>query len=227
MLLALAACEEPGILDSVAEELALRTAAEAEDGVRLVVAVSGLVAETCGVEDVDTYTFAGGGAAALGATVGERLGGESFTWVFAGVGLDGVEGELHLSTDAAREDYTVSWEGDGDALTAALTLAWCDPSALEAVVSGTGHHVTQGDDRNLALDGPSPYPGLRFEPTTGIAPTSGFVTWSWHGEDARDGNGDDRKIVLDDASTIDVDAGLWSGTASGNTWSHAIELALP
>lgn len=225
MILAmLVACEEPGLLSSVTEELGARTVEQATDGIRLFVASASIVGETCGVDDVGSHTFIGAGATLLGASVATPVeSSQAPTWVFSDVQFGGDTGDLHLATDEAGEDYTVSWQGGGDSLVAAFTVAWCDSSVPEVVVAGTGNHVVEGEGRPLDTDGPAPYPGLRFEPITGW-PTSGYVTWVWPGSDGREGNEDDRTLVLDDASTLDEDEGTWTGTASGSTWSDPVVL---
>lgn len=229
-LVALAGCTNPPTLDVVAEELGDRTLEDAEVPTRFLVAVTGLLAETCGVEEIDQHTFVGGGAAALGVVSlvreeEETDGATETAWVAADAGLDGDAGELRIVADAARSAHVVSWQGESGTLAATLTLALCDPTGATARISGIASWTKDGEARALDAAGPEEAPGLVWAPTDAALPTSGHAAWTrTYGTDGR---GDDVSLVLGDAAEIDVDAGVWPGVASGSGWSWAVEVPLP
>lgn len=226
-VLGLAGCVNPPTLDAVAEELGARTLADAEQPTRFLVALTGLLAETCGVDEIDQHAFVGGGAAALGVAALVRVEGETETaWVAADAGIDGDLGELRIVPDAARSAHVVSWRGDGGTLAATLTVGACDPTGATARVSGIGSWTEDdGEARALDATGPEDAPGLVWAPTNAPLPTSGHAVWTR--AYGTDGRADDDTLVLADAAEIDVEAGVWPGVASGQGWSREVDVPLP
>ena len=210
MILALLACTEPPRLDRVEQALADELALDAEPSLRLFIALTGFVAETCGVEPVDEeHVFSGDAAAALGITsaadtVVDR-------WTFEGVGLDGEEGTLVIS-NADRRAFEVTWTGT-TAMTAELDLSQCDLEEGEELalprVTGTAAHEVDGGQRQLTTFGTLLVWGIGVMP-----PRAGQVRWTLANQE----------VTLDDASKI---TDSWPGVATSPDWERAISVALP
>jgi hypothetical protein len=215
----LLACAEPPLLDAVAEGLAADAVDEAEPAVRLVTGITGILAEGCAVTDMGTYVYTGAAAAALGATTPTVLVEDNAqTWTFDSVGLDGDTGELVVVTDLSRAAFAITWTGSSATLTAGLEAQTCD-AQTSAAFTGTGTWTVGSEASTLTLLAIAPTVGLTYAPSLDPAPSSGQLRWT---KDI-----DKLVILLDDASSIDADAGTWPGNASGKGWTHPVELALP
>jgi hypothetical protein len=220
MLLWALACTPPGTLGPVEDALGAELLATAGPGVRLAVAIDGLLAELCGVRDADGYAFVGEPARALGAdTLAESRDETTGTlvWDLGEVGLEGRAGPLRVTTDTARTALSVQWAADGEALSGSLEER-CLPDDGESALGGTLTHLVGGDRRVLALAGEPPVQGLAWRLPPRDAPAGGFVRWS-RGEGA-----DAEVLLLDDAATITQ--GSWPGVASGRGWDAPVALAL-
>jgi hypothetical protein len=216
----LAGCAQSPLLDTVEGKLADEALDEAEPAARLYVAVSGLVGETFAVESVNGYVFEGECAAALGAVSADvTTGNDTLTWSFDGVGLDGADGHLLITTDLDRASFDVQYDAGDVAMAVTLTNQHYDADTNEGIVGGTGTWSIAGAGRTISALGPAPYPGLAFSPSTALAPSSGQVHWANEDEDL--------KMLLDDASEIDAAAGTWPGTITGGSWEREIEVRLP
>ncbi|MEN9786954.1 MAG: hypothetical protein RLZZ299_2218 [Pseudomonadota bacterium] len=209
------ACAEPGTLGPLRDVLAGELLAAAGPGLRLAVAVNGVVAETCGLTDLDGYTFAGAPAAALGVTSAAVSRDEAtgvVRWDFGEIGLDGTPGRLRVVTDTARSGLDVEWSGEAGVLTGALRDRCGDDGT--AAVSGTLALQHEGLRDAIAFGGDAPYAGLAWALPPGRLPVAGVVRWS------RDD--DPRAITLDDAG--DAEVGAWPGRARGPGWGADIVL---
>ena len=217
LLAALLACAEPGTLGPLRDVLAGDLLETAAPGLRLGVAVNGMVAETCGLTELDGYTFAGSPAAALGITAAAVSRDEAtgvVRWDFGEVGLDGILGRLRVVTDTARSGVEVEWTGEAGVLTGALRDRCGDDGS--AAVSGTLAFQHAGLRDTLAFGGDAPYAGLAWTLPPGFMPLSGVVRWS------RDD--DPRTLVLADAR--DAEDAAWPGRARGPGWGADILLDL-
>jgi hypothetical protein len=220
--LALLACTEPALLETLEAELAADTVADASPGLRLFVGVAGLVAETCAIDPLNDHVFASASAEALLATTAaiekDDVTGE-FTWEQDGVGLDGADGTLTLEADDERENWSFTYDhGATEVITGTLTLD-CDALVPESLVGGSGTRSSEEGKDTLTLIGEAPVTGLLFSPTTARAPDGGQARW------ARDDDG--TKLTLNDASEIDAVAGTWPGLASGRGWEAEVTVPLP
>jgi hypothetical protein len=217
LLAALLACAEPGTLGPLRDVLAGDLLDTAAPGLRLAVAVNGVVAETCGLVDLDGYAFAGAPAAALGvasAAVSRDEATGVVRWDFGDVGLDGALGRLRGVTDTARSGVDVEWSGEAGVLTGALRDRCGDDGRV--AVSGTLTLQHDGLRDTLAFGGEAPYAGLAWGLPPGAMPVSGVVRWS------RDD--DPRAIALADA--VDAEGAGWPGRARGPGWGADILLDL-
>lgn len=237
MLLALAACENPPILSSVADRLGADLVAAAEIPVRTAVAIGSLASETCGVADVAGHAFAGGGATALRVTTAVASTGSAgeHAWTFAGAGIE-EEGTLVITADADRQTFAYAWEGTASALAGTFRYEACEAAAEgdtgadggldsgldsglsegRAVVSGGGTWSGAGAS-SVAFLGAAPDPGVGWSPPGGALPTEGWVRWT----ESRT----EETLTLSDAG--DISGGRWPGTARGENWSAAVSLPVP
>jgi hypothetical protein len=244
ILLLLSACGTPPIVDAVEGELAGEVLLRAETPLRLFVAISSVVAETCGVEDVTTYTFVGGGALALGATDPEttvpaegEVGNELL--VFQSAGLEDVGfGTLTLETPPDHASFDVTYTGGGFDVSGTVPIITCpvtdgDPGegvvlTGNVVTGGTLEFTSEGLTTKVLAEGDKPTEGLGFSPPIAPTPTSGWAKWSDDGTDVNRG----QALELDAAEDGAIEGGFWTGTASGTAtsgvnWSHAVDVALP
>lgn len=220
ILLLLAACEAPGTLASVSEILAEDVVAIGEPPLRTVTAIAGIVAETCGVAEVEDHLFASRSAVAFGAelaTVVRESSGQ--TWTFTGVGLDGADGTLVLETDGSQQNFAVTYDGPGVELTAGIELRACDDAATAAIVGGTATWTGSGPEITLALLDAATGQGLTFAPPAADLPSGGQV----RAVDETDG----WTILLDDASTVPAGSETWPGVVSGADFATDIEVRWP
>lgn len=212
------ACTPPPTLAPVEDALGGSAVAEAGPGVRLAVAVDGLLAELCGVRAVDGYAFVGAPALALGATTLAETRDEAtgtLVWDVGEVGLEGRAGPLRVTTDTARTALSVQWSTDGEALSGSLEERCAAEEGVSAL-GGTLTHLLGGERRTLVLVGEPPAPGLAWRLPPRDVPAAGQVRWS-RGEGAE-------VLLLDDASAITGDG--WPGTASGDGWEARVTLPL-
>ncbi len=211
------ACAEPGTLGPLREVLAGDLVQTAGPGLRLAVAVNGVVAEACGRVELGGYTFVGAPSVALGAVAAAVTRDEAtgvVRWDLGDVGLDGVVGRLRVVTDTARSGVEVEWSGDAGVLTGALRDR-CGEDGL-AAVSGTLTWQHAGLRDTLVFAGEAPHAGLAWDVPPQAMPASGTVRWS------RDE--DPRTLVLADAA--DVDGATWPGRARGSGWAADVGVEL-
>ena len=216
MLIALLACAEPSLLAPVEDALGDGVVAEAADGVRLAVAVDGLLAELCGVRDADGYVFVGAPAGTLGATtVSETADATtgSLAWDFGEIGLGDLRGTLRVTTDTARRGYAIQWAGEGQAMSGTLEER-CDVDAGEASLGGTLTHLVGSDRRTITFVGDAPALGLAWRLPPRDVPVAGQVRWAREAE----------VLLLDDAAAIADD--VWPGTANGADWTARVQLSV-
>jgi hypothetical protein len=221
-LLALVACTPPGLLRTLQDELAADAVADAEPGLRLFVGVGGMIAETCGLDQLSDYVYSGVSAEALAATTSmvakDDVTGE-FTWEQEGVGVDGALGSLSIDADDERTTWSMTYQLEGvEVISGALTLD-CDASVPEAVIGGSANRTAGEHKDTLSFIGAAPVAGVLYSPSTSRAPDAGQARW------AREATS--TKLTLDDASTIDAVAGTWPGVASGRNWTAEVVVALP
>jgi hypothetical protein len=217
VLAAIWGCAEPGTLGPVREVLAGDLVETAGPGLRLAVAVNGVVAETCGLVELDGYTFVGAPAMALGAVAAAVTRDEAtgvVRWDLGDVGLEGVLGRLRVVTDTARSGVEVEWSGDAGVLTGALRDR-CGEDGL-AAVSGTLTWQHAGLRDALVFTGEPPHAGLAWDLPPQSMPTSGTARW------ARDE--DPRTLELIDAA--EVDSATWPGRARGPGWAADVGVDL-
>ena len=242
MILLLAACAHPPLVDAVEEQLAEEVLGRGQTPIRIFVALSSLMAEGCGVPDIETYTFVGGGARALGVTTAIKtvLDSGDIQWTFENAGLDDVgAGELVLKTTSDHASFEVTYilETAGITVTGTVPVLLCDvadsdPSedgiALQGDVA-TGGSLEFTEDAvgtKVLAEGDKPFEGLHFNPPTDTTPWAGWAKWSDDSEDATRG----QALELDGAAFIDTD--LWPGTASGIAsngveWDRVVDVRLP
>ena len=220
ILLLLSACEAPGTLASVSALLAEDVVAVGEPPIRTVTAIAGIVAETCGVGEVEDHLFASRSAVAFGAELATVVRDSSAqTWTFTGVGLDGADGTLVLETDASQENFAVTYDGPGVELSAGIELRACDDAATAATVGGTGTWTGAGPEVALTLLDAARGLGLSFTPPAADLPGGGQV----RAVDETDG----WTILLDDASTVPGGSETWPGVASGADFTTDIAVRWP
>ena len=243
MILLLLACGQPPLVDTVEAKLADGVLERAEVPVRLFVAISAIIAESCGVTSVEDYTFVGGGARAMGvdtATVSVLETGDQ-EWVFSAAGLEDVgAGELTLETTADHGSFEVTYYAPLDIVgTGTIPVVECavtdaDPSedgiALEGEVATGGSLEFTSDTvtTKAVAEGDKPFAGLHFSPPTAPAPTAGWVQWTDEGSENERGD----LLVLDGAQYIDIDADVWPGNVSGlatngAVWDRDVNVPLP
>jgi hypothetical protein len=214
------ACTPPSTLAPVEDALGAEIVAEAGAGVRLAVAIDGLLAELCGVRAADGYAFVGAPARALGATTLAETRDEAtgtLVWDLGEVGLEGRAGPLRVTTDTARTTLSVQWSTDGEALSGALDER-CLADDGESALGGTLTHLLGGERRTLALVGEPPSQGLAWRLPPREVPAAGQVRWSR-------GEGPDAEVLLLDDATA-ITGGGWPGTASGDGWDARVTLPL-
>jgi hypothetical protein len=193
MILALLACESPGTLSSVADALATDAEVQGEPALRLTTAVAGVLAETCGVDDISSYAFSGGFAAAMGVTgVTVTTSEEQFIWTATDVGLDGNLGTLAYTTNSSAQNFAIEYANGTEQLTAGFETKNCDDEGV--IVSGTGTWSSADLEVALTILGVAPSNGLVFRPTTASYPSGGWIkateeTAGW-------------EILLDDAAGL-------------------------
>ena len=220
MILLLAACSEPPLLDAVSEALGAEALQGGELPLRMSLALSGLVAETCTAGAVEGYSFASRSAAALGATVAAVEHDEEMqTWIFDEVGLDEARGTLAITTDGQQENLAVEWVSDSFLFTAGLEARACDPDASSVTIAGTGTWIGSGPSISLTLESDVPADGLAFAPTTSAIPVQGRLSASQRESDWA--------IALDDASTLADDPPAWPGVANGSDWESNVSIRWP
>lgn len=217
LLAAVLACAEPGTLGPLRDVLAGELLDAAAGEVRLAVAVNGVVAETCGLLDLEGYAFAGAPAAALGvasvaASRDEATG--TVRWDFGDVGLDGVVGRLRMVTDTARSGVEVEWTGEAAVLTGSLRERCGEEGRSGVTGTLTAQHAGVRD--GLAFGGGPPYAALTWGLPPGPMPVAGTVRWSREA--------DPRTLALDDAA--DVPGAAWPGLARGPGWAADVTLEL-
>lgn len=242
MILLLLACAHPPLVDAVEEKLADSVLDRGETPIRLFVALSSLMAEGCGVEVIEDYTFVGGGARALGVSRAEKtvLDSGDIEWAFENAGLDDVgTGGLTLKTTADHASFDVSYtlETAGITVTGTVPILLCDVTDADPSEDGvalTGDVATGGTleftedaiGTKVLAEGDKPFEGLHFNPPTDTNPWAGWAKWSDDSDDASRG----QALELDGASTIDGDVwpGLASGIASnGVEWEREVDVDLP
>ncbi len=241
-LLLLVACAHPPLVDAVEEQLAAEVLDRGQTPLRIFVALSSVAAEGCAVPDIETYTFVGGGARALGITAAEKTVLESgdIEWAFANAGLDDVgTGELSLktTTDRASFDVTYTLETAGITVTGTIPVLLCDVEDADPTEEGialqgdsaTGGTLEFTEDAigtKVLAEGDKPFEGLHFNPPTDTIPWAGWAKWSDDSDDAARG----QALELDGASLIDGDE--WPGVASGIAsndieWDRIVSVKLP
>jgi hypothetical protein len=235
--LALLGCVEPPVVDPVTDQLAAMVLDAAEPDFRLLISVSGVIAETCAVGRMSEYTFRGEAAAALGVTrptVSESASGQK-TWAFPDVGLDGVVGNLVLTTDSERSTFSTTYSVDSaTVMTGAFHLMGCnvasdsggDSAAVEsadatAIVSGNIDVSSGAATHHLYIDGPRPESATIWSPPTGLAPAAGWAHWSDNEQRPTE------EVTLEDASQIDYPTRSWPAKATGTGWERSVEVSLP
>lgn len=219
----LLACDAPETLGSVAAALGQDAVADGTPGTRMTIAVAGLLAETCGVSDIDSYVFSSRAAAALGAARADvvRVVDEGTqAWTFAGAGLDDQEpADLLISTDADAENLAVEWDNGAARFTAGIELRDCDTSVPSVVVGGSGKWLTTGLEVAFSLTGVSPLAGVVYAPPLGDAPVTGQIRAT--------NQVDGWVVLLDDASVLGETPEAWPGVASGKGWQTSVVVPWP
>lgn len=252
MILLLLACGRPPIADPVEQQLALEVLERGEVALRIFVAISGIIAESCGVPITDTYTiadytFVGGAAVAMGVSKADLSANASDQeWTFDTAGLEDVgEGQLKLTTTADRSSFEIVYFTNTDIVVAGtIPVIECDvvdSDATEGVLltgeAATGGQIEYTRDNvttRVLAEGEKPFAGLHFSPPNAATPTAGWAHWSDEG--STDENGDE--LILDGAADIDLDGGVWPAVAMGlvsnstaqtqdDEWDRAVEVALP
>jgi len=241
----LVGCFNPGLVDPVEAQLASGILDRAETPVRLFVAISGLVAEGCGVPtdedfDMEDYTFVGGAATALNATqMTLTVGDSSQEWLFPAAGLSDIgAGELRLTTTADRGSFEVIYYAPSDiVVTGTIPVYECDVTNAsstgidlrgEVATGGSLEYTSETVTTKVAALGVKPFAGLHYNPPTAAAPTSGWAKWSDEGSEREDGD----VLELEGALDIDLDEGVWPAEASGTTvtgqtWSRGVSVGFP
>lgn len=218
MILALLACEEPGTLSSVADALATDAEVQGEPALQLTLAVAGVLAETCNVDDISSYAFTGPYAAAMGVTgVTVSTSEEQFIWTATDAGLGTDLGTLEYTTNSSALNFAIEYANGTEQLTAGFETKSCDDEGV--IISGSGTWSTAELSVPLSILGVAPSNGLVFRPTTVAYPGGGWLkaeeeTQGW-------------EILLDDSSTLGFAPESWTGTASGKGWTGAVEMAWP
>ncbi len=237
LLLPLAGCVEPPVLDAVTQKLADQVVKTAEPQIRLTVGVAGLIAESCAATDMNTYLFQGQDAQAMGVTMALVTDGP--TWTFSHVGIDGADGTLTLATDTNRVAFTATYDVTGQgSVSGTLKILNCSsaadtggatlPSADTYVADVNGsldfNSTTSSDTTHAEIAGTGTYNSLTWSPPTVLAPTAGWVDWTNKQQSP------DEEIVLAGASQIDPSTLTWPGTATGtgtSAWSANVTVRLP
>lgn len=225
MIVLLVACAEPPMLDRVAEAYGDEVVSAAERGVGLFVSAAAVVAEPCGASTLDGYVLSGEGYRAFRVTApsitiadsGER------TYAYGTVAFLGDVGDLTLTSDSNRKQWTARYAGGEGTFTAQYVTVDCvvDEAGLttSAGVSGSGTYAPdEGEEQSLSIVG-GDSAQLAWAPSTAAAPSSGQVIWHV--------SKDKLEIELEDASTIDPVEYGWPGVAAGSDWSTEIRLTLP
>lgn len=216
ILFTLVACQAPGTLGSVGEALGRDVVDAAELPLRMTTAIAGLLAETCGVGELEDYVFSSWSAQALGvASAVVTRGEDGQTWRFDGSGLDGVDGTLTLLTDATQERFDVTWSGGGATLTGELEFHGCDADGVALVGGGTWSDDVTGVTVAVADNGE----GVLYAPPTAPVPTGGQLRAAapnakW-------------LLLLDDAGQVEAGFPAWPGVASGADFSVRVTIAWP
>lgn len=223
MILFLIGCDAPTTLGSVAAALGSDALADAEPGTQTLIAVAGLLAETCGATDIDGYVFTSRAAASIGAVRADvvRVADEGTqAWTFPDAGIEGQEpADLLISTDVDAENLAVEWTTAGAKFTAGIELRDCDTAAPSVVVGGSAKWVTAEREVNFELTGAAPLAGMVYAPPTGDAPASGQLKAT--------NQGDGWVILLNDASGLGATPEEWPGVASGKGWETVIAVPWP
>lgn len=160
LLVVLSACTEPPLLGSYADRLAADAVSDGEPAIDLFLTVTGVLAESCGVETVPDHVFMGPSASALGIDYAptkdvDDASGKIY-WTFEPAGLDGEQGKLQYVTDSTRQSFTVLYIGGSYSLNADLAIAYC----------GDAYHTARSSASDAA----------RFSHTGGVDTGSGGDT---------------------------------------------------
>ncbi len=225
MLLFALACTQPEVLAQVAEAHASALVDEAHRSIALFVSLGAIVAEPCGADTLDTYTLTGQGFRAFHVTspsvelsgTGER------TYDYGTVAFLDDVGELVLTSDEARRQWTARFAGHFGTFTAQFTAVSCDVddggvTTLSSVTGSAAYAIEGAEDQELTIDAEGGA-SLEWSPATAGVPTAGGITW--HLSKAK------TEIELDDAAGIDPVERGWPGIAAGSTWSAEVVILLP
>ncbi len=226
MILILAvACTEPPVLAQVAEARATALGDEAEMAVALFVSVGAVVAEPCGAETLDTYTLVGQGFRAFHVSTPsvELSGTGERTYNYGTVAFLDDVGDLALTSDEARRQWTARFAGHLGTFTAQYTTASCEVdeagvTTLSSLTGSAAYAIEGAEDQELVVNAEGGA-SLDWSPATAGVPTAGRVTW--HASKAK------TEIEFDDASAIDPVERGWPGVAAGSTWSADVVVLLP
>lgn len=218
-------CAEPPLLDRVAEAYGAEVVDEAERAIGLFVSVGAVIAEPCGADTVDGYTLVGQGYRAFHVTAptltiaesGER------TYAYGTLAVLGDVGELTLTSDENRRQWTARFAGAEGTFTAQYVVADCqtDEAGVTtlAALTGSGSYApVDGDEQDLTIVG-GDSATLAWAPSTAAFPATGRVTWHVSKQKL--------EIELDDAGGIDPVERGWPGLAAGTSWSAAVQVPLP
>lgn len=231
MISFLLACTEPPLLASVGGELGSQAAELATPPLQMFVATVSVVGETCGVGQVESHVFTGGGAQRLSVssvTVTTDAQG-NHVWTFADVGLDASRGSLVVSADSKRTRFSTEWTTPSASFSADLRFADCPESsddtaddtagadADHVLVTGNGTWTHGEESSEMVLQGEGETPGLRYEPPAAPSPSVGWIHW----KDARNKD----VITLNDASAIGSTG--WPGVATGTGWTADVTVKAP
>ena len=207
-----AGCAAPDTLTPVEDALGDEVLDAARPALARALVVNGLLAETCGLVDLEGYVFAGAPARALGitsVTVTRDDSTGAVRWAFGDVGVDGALGALGVVTDTSRQGLEVEWVGEGWILSGTLTERCTDAGAA---LNGTLALQEGGRRDSVAFSGEAPLAGLAWELPPRATPFAGAARWSRQE--------DTRSLVLDDASAID--GTTWPGEARGTGWTAEV-----
>lgn len=144
MIVLLLACTTPPLLGSLADKLANEAVETAEPGIRLQIAVSSIISESCAASEPKTHVFSGPGAAALGIYGAPDFLKDDTTgklyWTFEPAGLDGEQGKLVFETDSTRQNFTVTYFGGNIVYEGDMQLLYC----------GDAYHTARADESSAA-----------------------------------------------------------------------------
>ncbi|MSQ02947.1 MAG: hypothetical protein EXR71_13845 [Myxococcales bacterium] len=218
-------CTEPEVLARVAEAHASSLVDEAEMAIALFVSVAAVVAEPCGADTLDGYTLTGQGFRAfhVNSPSVELSGTGERTYNYGTVAFLDDVGELALTSDEARRQWTAGFAGHRGTFTAQYTTGSCDVDDVGVTtlssLTGNAAYASDGSEEQELTVNAEGGASLEWSPATAGVPTAGRITWRV--------NNAKTEIALDDAAGIDPVERGWPGVAAGSTWSAGVVIPLP